>query len=115
MDVYVAAALLGVGIGFSFASLANLIVEAVRAEQTGVATGMNTIMRTIGGAIGSPVTAAVHRELGGRRRPSRRSPGSRCAFMIAAGAAALALATTFLVPRPGRGYGRVLTPERAAA
>jgi EmrB/QacA subfamily drug resistance transporter len=57
--IYVAAALLGVGIGFAFASLANLIVQAVRPDQTGVATGMNTIVRTIGGAIGAEVAASI--------------------------------------------------------
>ena len=39
--------------------MANLIVEAVRADQTGVATGMNTIVRTIGGAIGAVVAATI--------------------------------------------------------
>ena len=43
----------GLGIGLAFASLANLIVQAVPQEQTGVATGMNTVMRTLGGALGA--------------------------------------------------------------
>ncbi len=58
-EVYLASALLGIGVGFAFASLANLIVEAVRPDQTGVASGMNTIVRTIGGAIGAEVAASV--------------------------------------------------------
>jgi MFS family permease len=58
-EIYVAAALLGIGIGFAFASLANLIVEAVRPDQTGVASGMNTIVRTIGGAVGAEVGASI--------------------------------------------------------
>ena len=37
-EIYVGSALLGAGIGLAFASLANLIVEAVRPDQTGVAT-----------------------------------------------------------------------------
>ena len=40
-------------------SLANLIVEAVPRDQTGVATGMNTIVRTIGGAIGAQVAVSI--------------------------------------------------------
>ena len=52
LGLTVVSALLGVGLGFSFASMANLIVEAVPATQTGVATAMNTIMRTIGGSLG---------------------------------------------------------------
>src|SRR6266540_5038922 len=51
--------LLGFGIGLSFASMANLIVEAVPQRQTGEATGMNTIMRTVGGAFGAQIAAAI--------------------------------------------------------
>src|SRR5689334_25360072 len=40
--------LLGVGIGFAFASMANLTVEAVDPSETGMATGINTITRTAG-------------------------------------------------------------------
>ena len=58
-QVYLASSLLGVGVGFAFASMANLIVEAVRPDQTGVATGMNAVMRTIGGAIGGQVAASI--------------------------------------------------------
>ena len=58
-EIYLAAALVGIGVGFAFASMANLIVEAVPPGQTGVATGMNTIVRTIGGAIGAEVAATV--------------------------------------------------------
>ena len=58
-EVYLASALMGVGIGFAFAALANLIVEAVPSHQTGVASGMNTVVRTIGGAIGAEVAATI--------------------------------------------------------
>jgi EmrB/QacA subfamily drug resistance transporter len=58
-QIYVATALLGVGIGLAFAAMANLIVEAVPREQTGVAGGMNTIMRSIGGAVGAQISATV--------------------------------------------------------
>jgi EmrB/QacA subfamily drug resistance transporter len=58
-QVYLASVLLGVGIGFAFASMANLIVLAVRPDQTGVATGMNAVARTIGGAVGGQVSATI--------------------------------------------------------
>jgi EmrB/QacA subfamily drug resistance transporter len=58
-EIYLASALLGIGVGFAFAAMANLIVEAVPPDQTGVATGMNTVMRTIGGAIGAEIAASV--------------------------------------------------------
>jgi EmrB/QacA subfamily drug resistance transporter len=56
-ELLIAAALLGVGIGLAFAALGNLIVQAVPAEQTGVASGMNTVMRTLGGALGGQLSA----------------------------------------------------------
>ncbi len=56
-ELLIAAALLGVGIGLAFAALGNLIVQAVPSSQTGVASGMNTVMRTLGGALGGQLSA----------------------------------------------------------
>jgi MFS family permease len=39
--------------------LAKLIIDAVEPGVTGVAMGMNTVMRTVGGVIGGQVGAAV--------------------------------------------------------
>ncbi|MBA3843456.1 MAG: MFS transporter [Actinobacteria bacterium] len=58
-EIYLAAALLGSGIGLAFAAMANLIIENVGPEQTGVATGMNTVTRTVGGGFGGAATASV--------------------------------------------------------
>ena len=59
ISIYVGTTFMGLGIGFAFAAMANLIVDAVDQSQTGVATGMNTIMRSIGGAIGGQVSASI--------------------------------------------------------
>jgi MFS family permease len=56
-QLLIAAGLLGVGIGLAFAALGNLIVQAVPPQQTGVASGMNTVMRTLGGALGGQLSA----------------------------------------------------------
>jgi EmrB/QacA subfamily drug resistance transporter len=56
-DILISCALLGIGMGFAFAALGNLIVGAVEPHQTGVASGMNTVMRTLGGALGGQVSA----------------------------------------------------------
>jgi MFS family permease len=58
-DMLASAALLGVGIGLAFTALGNLIVQAVEPHQTGAAGGMNTVMRTIGGAIGAQISAVL--------------------------------------------------------
>ena len=56
-DMLLSSALLGIGIGLAFAALGNIVVQAVDDHQTGVASGMNTVMRTVGGALGGQLTA----------------------------------------------------------
>jgi EmrB/QacA subfamily drug resistance transporter len=53
----VSSSLLGVGIGLAFSALGNLIVQAVPESQTGVASGMNNVLRTLGGALGGQIAA----------------------------------------------------------
>ena len=55
----VVGALLGMGMGLAFSAMSNLIVQAVPAEQTGVASGMNANIRTIGGAVGAAVMSSI--------------------------------------------------------
>ncbi len=52
------AGIIGVGVGFGFSALANVVVAAVEPHETGEATGVNTIVRTIGGAFGAQAAAA---------------------------------------------------------
>jgi len=101
-EIYAAMLVMGIGIGFAFSSMANLIVESVPASQTGVATGMNTIVRTIGGAIGSQVSAGiVTATLALNGEPTER--GFTTAFAAAAIALAIGFVVALLVPRPERG------------
>jgi len=58
-EVFGASGLIGLGFGFAFATMTNLIVDAVPREQTGVATGMNANIRTIGGSIGAALMASI--------------------------------------------------------
>jgi EmrB/QacA subfamily drug resistance transporter len=58
-DMLISSALLGVGIGLAYAALGNLIVQAVPPDQTGVASGMNTVVRTLGGAVGGQIAATL--------------------------------------------------------
>jgi len=59
VQIAVANGITGVGIGLAFACLAGLIVGAVPPEQTGVASGMNANIRTIGGSVGTAVMASI--------------------------------------------------------
>jgi len=49
----------GIGFGLAFASMSALVVVAVPPEQTGVASGMNANVRTIGGSIGAAVMSSI--------------------------------------------------------
>ena len=60
-DALIVAAMViqGVGFGLAYASMSSLVVQAVPAEQTGVASGMNANIRTIGGSIGAAVMSSI--------------------------------------------------------
>ncbi|HEX2744562.1 MAG TPA: MFS transporter [Streptosporangiaceae bacterium] len=58
-EIYVATGILGVGFGLAFSAMSANVVSAVPPEQTGVATGMNANIRTIGGSIGAAVMASI--------------------------------------------------------
>ncbi len=58
-EIYIASACLGVGLGLAFSAMSNLIVLAVPPAQTGVASGMNANIRTIGGAVGAGVMSSI--------------------------------------------------------
>jgi MFS family permease len=59
LEFMAANVLVGVGVAFAFASMANLVVGLVHPSEVGIATGVNTIMRTIGGAFGAAVITAL--------------------------------------------------------
>jgi EmrB/QacA subfamily drug resistance transporter len=117
-EIYAGSALMGLGIGMSFASMANLIVEAVPQTKTGEATGMNTIMRTVGGALGAQIAASIvsgHLLASGIPKESGYSE----AFAVSAAAMLLAGLAALLIPRrPAAEVARVPAPpvsRRAAA
>jgi EmrB/QacA subfamily drug resistance transporter len=87
------------GIGLSFAAMANLIVEAVPPEQTGEATGINALTRSVGASIGSQVSAAI---LAGSAVAGSALPtddGFTAAFLVSAGVAAVAAGIAVVIPR----------------
>jgi len=92
---------LNVGVGFAFAALPNLIVDAVDGHETGEATGVNTIFRNVGGSLGSQVSAAI---LTGHVLASGMpgDAGFRVAFLVGAGGAAVAALIALALPRHER-------------
>jgi EmrB/QacA subfamily drug resistance transporter len=110
-EVYLAAALLGIGIGLAFAAMANLIVEAVPADQTGVATAVNTITRTVGGAFGGQIVATI---IAGGGEPTEDS--FVLAFTVIAGSLVLSILAALAIPRrPTRSGPAIASAELVGA
>jgi EmrB/QacA subfamily drug resistance transporter len=90
--------LLGVGIGLAFSAMSSVIVDAVPSHQTGVASGMNANIRTIGGAIGSAVMGSIvssHVTAAGVPTES----GYRDGFAVLGGVMVLAAVAAVFIPR----------------
>ncbi len=96
--IYLASGLLGVGMALGYTAMANLIVEAVRADQTGVATGMNTNIRNIGSALGSGVaTSLVVSSVAANGYPT--AAGYTVSFIVAGISLVVAAAAALKIPR----------------
>jgi len=108
-DVYVAMGIFGVGNGLAFSAMSSLIVQGVPVEQTGVASGMNANIRTLGGAIGSGAMASIVTS-GAASTGLPREAGYAHGFEMLAGAMLLATIAAFFVPsvRGIRSRGRDL-------
>lgn len=98
-EIYVAAGVIGVGIGLAFSAMPAIIVAAVPPAQTGAATGMNANVRTVGGAIGSAISGSLLASSidAGHRLPA--DSGYTKIFWFLAGVAALAAVASVLIPK----------------
>jgi EmrB/QacA subfamily drug resistance transporter len=100
----------GVGVPMAFAAMAKLIVDSVRPSETGVAGGVNTVMRTIGGVIGAQAGAAILTAdtIAGTAVPAESA--YVIAFVVAAAVAGVATVVALLVTP--RGHHRALQALR---
>jgi MFS family permease len=104
--------LVSAGSGAAFAAIPNLIVTAVSARETGEATGVNTIMRNIGSAIGAQVAGSIiatHVLANGLPE----NAGFEIAFLTSAGGALVAALSVLLIPGRGRERAAALRPAAA--
>jgi predicted MFS family arabinose efflux permease len=127
-EIYVATGVLGIGFGLAFSAMSANVVSAVPAGQTGVATGMNANIRTIGGSIGAAAMASI---VTAKLEPSGLPAGSgyTTGFGVMAAVLLVAALAATLIPaqrRPDRAVtekaavgtlamaGDALTAESAA-
>ncbi len=110
-EIYLSTAIMGVGFGLAFAAMSALVVAAVPASQTGVASGMNANIRTIGGSIGAAVMASiVTSRLESSGLPAQS--GYTTGFAVMAGGLVLAALAGLLIPS-ALGRRPVGEPEHA--
>jgi EmrB/QacA subfamily drug resistance transporter len=111
-EIYTSTAIMGIGFGLAFSAMSALVVAAVPASQTGVASGMNANIRTIGGSIGSAVMASI---VTSQLEPSGLPKESGYTIGFAAMAAGLVLAALagLLIPSARRLRRMAGEPEHA--
>jgi EmrB/QacA subfamily drug resistance transporter len=97
----IAMVLLGAGFGLAFSAMSNIIVDAVPSQQTGVASGMNANIRTIGGSIGAAAMASIVTAGTGPDGLPHES-GYTAGFSMLAVAVALASLAGLLIPNLNR-------------
>jgi MFS family permease len=111
IDMIVSAALIGVGLGTGFTALSALSLHAVRPDQTGAASGMNTVVRMIGGAIASQLAVTlIVRQQDPDGLPTTTGFGH--ALWLLVGFLAVATLASLLVPNLR--HAPAAEPERAA-
>jgi MFS family permease len=59
LELLVSSAVMGAGIGLALGAMANQTIASVRADQSGVASAVNLVMRLVGGAVGAQAAAAI--------------------------------------------------------
>jgi hypothetical protein len=106
LELLIAGIFLGAGVAFGFSSMANLIVTAVPQGDVGIATGINTIMRTAGGAFGSAAVTAILASTVQTGSGLPTEGGYTAAFVAAVVVGLLSVLAAWLVPRrPRRAVG----------
>ena len=114
LEVSLEAGLFGIGLGLVYAAISSVVVQSVPPTQTGVASGMNTNLRTVGSAIGAALmTAMVTGATGpdGLAAESGYTDGFVTAGILALGAVAVTVLSIVLVRMPRRAEEIVTTAE----
>lgn len=97
-QVLFAMALLGTAFGGAVATMSNVIVAAVRPDQTGVANGVNANVRTIGGSLGTALMGGIiSAHMGSTGLPTES--GYTYGFAVLAIAALAAVLAALFIPR----------------
>jgi EmrB/QacA subfamily drug resistance transporter len=97
----------GAGLGLTFSAMSAVIVQSVPSEQTGVASGMNANIRTIGGSIGAALMSSI--VTSGARNGLPVESGYTHGFFMLTGVMLLAAGAGLAIPA-ARGRRRAFNP-----
>lgn len=117
VEVSVASGVFGIGLGLVYAAITSVVVQSVPATQTGVASGMNANLRTVGSAIGAAVmTALVTGSTAADGLPTEAgySEGFVVAGLLSAGALVVTVVAIVLMRSPRAVAAPVAVPATAA-
>ena len=105
--------LVGIGIGLGFAGMPMLIMRAVPANETGASNGLNALFRSVGtstaAAVLGAVLAAMSQPYEGVAVPT--AAAFQTSFLLAGGAAVIALVLSLLIPRHGPPVDHASIPD----
>ncbi len=105
-EAFVTMAVVGVGLGYTFAAIPGLIVQAVPGGETGSAMGFYQVVRYIGFSLGSALAASV---LAGHTATGAHLPGESgfvTALAVGAGLCVAAGAAAWVLPGPAPAAAR---------
>jgi len=117
-QLFLAMTVAGFGVGTVFAALPGLIVAAVPARETGSAMSLNQVLRYIGFAVGSALSATVLEAATDRGAAYPASSGYTTIGLVGAGACVVLGLLTWLLPTrspAGRAAVPAAEPAEAAA
>ncbi|MFF5702527.1 DHA2 family efflux MFS transporter permease subunit [Streptomyces sp. NPDC012794] len=107
----------GIGMALYFAPAGHVLMSTVAPADQGRASGANSALREVGGALGVAVLASVFAARGGYETPQAFTDGTVPALWIGATAVALAAVLALLLPRrakaPAAGPASVTVPAPA--
>ena len=90
----------GAGMGLVFAPSANAVLNSVRTEEAGQASGATNTIRELGGVMGIAVLASVFSSAGGYLSPQDYVDGMTAALPVGAAVLAVGRAGRAAGPRP---------------
>jgi MFS family permease len=101
LHILISNAIIGVGIGFTFAAMPMIIMRSVPSHETGASNGLNALFRSVGtssaSAVMGGVLASMSVDVGGVAVPTHEA--FQVCFWLAIAAGVIALVLSLFIPK----------------